>query len=105
MMDVITIIVTAVCSGSLSWLFTLRYTRQQAKSDAMKSVQDVYQELIEDLRADRSSLRDKISDMEKQLQSLSDEVASNAKKLHALRPFVCYVQDCPNRKIVQNECK
>lgn len=79
MMDVITIIVTAVCSGSLSWLFTLRYTRQQAKTDAMKSVQDVYQELIEDLRADRSSLRDKISDMEKQLQSLSDEVASNAK--------------------------
>ena len=46
---IITAIITALCTGGLTWLFTLRYTRKQAEADAMKSVQEVYQELIEDV--------------------------------------------------------
>ena len=45
---IITAIITALCTGGLTWLFTLRYTRKQAEADAMKSVQEVYQGLIED---------------------------------------------------------
>ena len=50
--------VTALASGSLSWITTVKWTRQQAKSDAMKSVQDVYQELVEDLKRDRDLQRE-----------------------------------------------
>ena len=44
---IITAVVTAFCTGGLTWLFTLRYTRKQAEADAMKSVQEVYQKLTE----------------------------------------------------------
>ena len=33
---IITAVITALCTGSLTWLFTLRYTRKQAEADAMK---------------------------------------------------------------------
>ena len=42
---IITAIITALCTGGLTWLFTLRYTRKQAEADAMKSVQEVNQHL------------------------------------------------------------
>ena len=32
---IITAIITALCTGGLTWLFTLRYTRKQAEADAM----------------------------------------------------------------------
>ena len=54
---IITAIITALCTGGLTWLFTLRYTRKQAEADAMKSVQEVYQGLIEDMKNDRKELR------------------------------------------------
>ena len=44
-------------TSGLTWLFTLRYTRKQAEADAMKSVQEVYQELIEDMKNDRKELK------------------------------------------------
>ena len=62
--EILALIVTAVTSGSLSWLVTIKFTRKQAEADAMKSVQDVYQELIKDLRTSNSSLKEKIAEME-----------------------------------------
>ena len=50
---VITSLVTLVTSSGLTALITSRSVRQRAKADAMKAVQDVYQETINDLRQDR----------------------------------------------------
>ena len=53
---IITAIITALCTGGLTWLFTLRYTRKQAEADAMKSVQEVYMALIAEMKNGRKEL-------------------------------------------------
>ena len=95
-----TILITAVTSGGLGWVFTARWTRKQAQADAMRSVQEVYQEMIDDLRKDRQSLKMKVEELERQVAGLESEVKRNAAALNALKPFICYVEDCPNRKKV-----
>ena len=95
-----TILITAVTSGGLGWVFTARWTRKQAQADAMRSVQEVYQEMIDDLRKDRQSLKMKVEELERQVAVLESEVRKNALALNAMKPFVCYVENCPNRKKV-----
>lgn len=103
---------TAIASGSISWITTVKWTRQQAKSDAMKSVQDVYQELMEDLKHDRDAQRqenerltEKLKEYGKRFDELESKCEQNErryieqeKRIHALRPLVCSVVSCPNRK-------
>lgn len=103
---------TAIASGSISWITTVKWTRQQAKSDAMKSVQDVYQELMEDLKQDRDAQRqenerltEKLKEYGKRFDELESKCEQNErryieqeKRIHALRPLVCSVVSCPNRK-------
>lgn len=100
MNEIWTILITAITSGGLGWIFTARWTRKQAEADAMKSVQEVYQEMIDDLRKDRQSLKMKVEELERQVAGLESEVKRNAAALNALKPFLCYVEDCPNRKKV-----
>jgi len=42
----ITTVISSICTGGITWLFTLKYTRKQAEADAMLSVQNVYQQKI-----------------------------------------------------------
>lgn len=105
-------LVTAIASGSISWVTTVKWTRQQAKSDAMKSVQDVYQELMEDLKKDRDAQREenerltaKIQEYGKRFDELERKCKENErryleqeKRLRAMRPLLCSVVSCPNRK-------
>ena len=100
MNEIWTILITAITSGGLGWIFTARWTRKQAEADAMKSVQEVYQEMIDDLRKDRQSLKMKVEELERQVAGLESEVKRNAAALNALKPFLCYVENCPNRKKV-----
>ena len=53
--EIITLIVTALTSGFVTSLVTLRFTRKQAENDAVKGVQDIYQELVDDLKRDRKA--------------------------------------------------
>lgn len=105
-------VVTALASGSISWITTAKWTRQQAKSDAMKSVQDVYQELVEDLKHDRDLQREdnerlvaKLKEYGQRFDELETKCNENRqryieqeKRIRALRPLVCSVVSCPNRK-------
>ena len=100
MNEIWTILITAVTSGGLGWIFTARWTRKQAEADAMKSVQEVYQEMIDDLRKDRQSLKMKVEELERQVAGLESEVKRNTVALNAMKPFLCYVEGCPNRKKV-----
>lgn len=103
-------ILTLLCGGGLGWLFTLRATRKKADADAMKCVQDVYQQTIDDLnkyvsdiRTDRNALRkdrdemrdenkrlqDKLDKLENDIRDLRNVVARNSRKVDAMRPLVC----------------
>jgi hypothetical protein len=47
----------AIGGGGI-WLFTIKSTREKARAEAMKEVQDVYQETIIDLREDKRILKE-----------------------------------------------
>ena len=111
MMEWVSMILTALASGGLAGFGTLWYARrkskaevEQAESEAAKSWQDVYQEMIEDLRGSRdeqkeqnTTLRTKIEHLEDRISKLKDEVEQNARKLAWLIPITCCVRDCQDR--------
>lgn len=111
MMEWVSMILTALASGGLAGFGTLWYARrkskaevEQAESEAAKSWQDVYQEMIEDLRGSRDEqkeqntmLRTKIEHLEDKISKLKDEVERNARKLAWLIPITCCVRDCQDR--------
>ena len=84
-------ILAFLTGGGLLSFVTLKFTRKQAEADAMKDVQDVYQETIKDLREDKDRLGD-------ELKTLRDEVADIYKQLRELRQYKCIVIDCKMRK-------
>ena len=82
----VTTIVSSLCTGGLTWLFTLKYTRKQAEADAMLSVQNVYQQIIEDLKTDRAELKENIK-----------EVSENEREIKAMKPNLCGRKGCNQR--------
>ena len=90
---IITAIITALCTGGLTWLFTLRYTRKQ--------------ELIEDMKNDRKELKQRIDDVENQYRELQQkcnemekDIRQNARVMDIMKPFLCGVKNCLNRKSI-----
>ena len=105
--------------------FTWKFMRRKAKAeaqvaeiDAAKELQDVYQQLINDikvdreeqkayivelkedrhhLRAERDDLRRRQDSLEEVVRRLQREVASNANKLEMLRPLLCGRDNCAIR--------
>lgn len=119
--EIIIIIITAVCSGSMGWLFTLRWTRKKAESEALSSVQDIYQEIITDLKTDRSdlnaenrrlreentSLRTDISDLRDNQEKLRktqtrQQIAIDRQQrlVMAMAPKLCSVEGCQKRELM-----
>lgn len=111
---IITAIITALCTGGLTWLFTLRYTRKQAEADAMKSVQEVYQGLIGDMKNDRKELKNAYQEQKKRFDEADNKykevlqkcnemekaIKQNARVMDTMKPFLCGVKNCPNRKSI-----
>lgn len=105
--------------------FTWRWMRRRAKAeaktaeaDAAKELQDVYQQLIADiktdrdeqkeyinelkddrrhLRQDRDDLRKRQDELEEQVRTLQREVARNGRQLECLRPWMCGREGCALR--------
>ena len=80
-----------ITGGGLLSFATLKFTRKQAEANAMKAVQEVYQETIKDLREDKA-------EMNKEIQELRERVAGIYKELASLRKYKCIVTDCKQRK-------
>ena len=104
MTEYIGYLISAVVSGSLAWLATIKFTRKQAEADAMASVQNVYQELIEDLKSDREelrneniTLRDELRLLKQRLEELESKCSENARRVEEMQPNLCYCKNCPNR--------
>jgi flagellar motility protein MotE (MotC chaperone) len=94
---------------------------ESAGTAATKEVQDVYQQLNADVKADREEqrtyigelqedrrhlreereeLRQRIDDTEEKVRSLQREVAKNGRMVESMRPFLCAVLNCKRRKFV-----
>ena len=113
MNDIITQnLLTFILGGGLlsfiTGVITLKYTKKQAEAKALSSVQDVYQELIADLRADKEAMKKekiesetkwtyRIEKLESNQLSQDKKIAENEKEIQKdgrrsrlpLHPILC----------------
>lgn len=123
--DTIVAIAGMFIGGGGGAFFTWRWQRRKAKADAKaaevdaaKEMQDVYQQLINDikqdrdeqkayigelkedrlhLRRDRDDLRRRQDELEETVRTLQMTVARNSRLVELMRPFVCGKEGCPMR--------
>ena len=126
--DLISIIGLLAGGGGIGFFFTWRYARrkeaaeaEQAETSAAKEVQDVYQQLINDVKADRQEQREYIDELKQDRQHLREErdelrqridktdetvrnlqriVARNSRLVESMRPFLCSKLGCKLRQRV-----
>ncbi len=101
----ITNVVTLLSGGGLGWVFTIKSLKRQQEADAMKSAQEVYRGVIEDLNQERGRLQGTIERMEAENQERSAKLAGVERELTLIRrqlswmkPLLCGVKDCEKRK-------
>ena len=115
--DTLISVASLLIGGGGGAFFTWRWQRKKAKAeavtaeaDAAKELQDVYQQLINDiktdrdeqkayinelkedrnhLRCDRDDLRKRQDELEQQVRDLQFEVARNSRMVALMRPFLC----------------
>ena len=104
-----------------TWKWQQKKVKAEAKTaeaDAAKELQDVYQQLVQDiktdrdeqkayiqelkedrshLRQDRDDLRKRQDELEEQVRGLQREVARNGRMVANMRPFLCGLLACKNR--------
>jgi chromosome segregation ATPase len=130
--DTIINVLTLLLGSGGGAFFTWRYLRQQeaakakeaeanavtAETSAVKEVQDVYQQLITDVKADRDEqksyiselkedrrhlreerdeLRERQDKLEETVRGLQFEVARNSRIVAFMRPFLCGREGCAIR--------
>ena len=113
-------------------LFTIRYVRMKARgearsveNEATKAVQDVYQEMVEDVKKDREeqksyilelkedrnhlrhdrdelrkeneNLRKTTISLQEDIQDVKREQARQGRKLEVITPFICSRTECTER--------
>ena len=125
MTEIIIALIGALAGGGLTGVFAWRAVRRKAEgeatqteADAMKSVQDVYQQALEDqqkyisqlrdtrdhlvtdreeMRRENNELRKRLNDMDNKVRQLEHDVARNGRIVQTLRPFLCGRVGCKNR--------
>lgn len=123
--DTLISIATILLGGGGGAFFTWRWQRAKAKAEAeqaettaAKETQDMYQQLIEDMKQDRqyqreqldelrsdrdhykeerNELRDRLDAMEDKVRDLQHDVARNGRMVESLRPFICTDLGCKKR--------
>lgn len=117
--------------GGIGGFITWRYVKKKAQAEAVSAeaqatheVQDVYQQLISDvkqdrdeqksyirelkddranLRADRDELRKRQDELEESVRGLKMEVARNGRQVEMMRPFLCGRVNCADRTPVAED--
>ena len=105
-----------------------KFEAMQANAQLIKDIQSSYQQLTADLktnldtqqeyneeqkqyiqelkddrnhlREDRNDLRDRIEKTETTVRNLQREVDQNARMVKSMRPFLCGMQACPDRVLI-----
>jgi hypothetical protein len=87
-----------ISGGGFATVFTIKYTRKSAQANAMKAVQEVYQETIQDLRDDKEVIKRENNEMRSQILDLKQTVKQNCIDIDELKSYKCVVMDCRNRR-------
>ena len=123
--DTVIALLSLFVGGGGGAFFTWRWQRKRAKAeaktaeaDAAKELQDVYQQLIADvkadrdeqkayinelkddrrhLRKDRDDLRSRQDVLEETVRTLQRDVARNGRMVECMRPFLCGRSGCADR--------
>ena len=123
--DTIISIATLLLGGGGGAFFTWRWQRKKVKAeaktaeaDAAKELQDVYQQLVQDIKTDRDEqkayigelkedrrhlrderdeLRKRQDDLEETVRNLQFQVARNCRMVEFMRPFLCGREGCAIR--------
>lgn len=96
-LNIILPIVTGLLGGGATWLFTIKYDRQQAEATAMEKLQVVYQRMIDDLNADRARLEKEISQMKDKIAQLEKKFNEKERLMRIARTNCCAnAENCPN---------
>ena len=123
--DTIVAILTLLLGGGGGAFFTWKWQQRKAKAEAnsaeanaAKELQEVYQQLINDiktdrdeqkayiselkedrmhLRRDRDDLRKRQDELEETVRSLQWDVSKNNRMIGLMRPFLCGKRDCNTR--------
>lgn len=123
--EIIIALIGALTGGGLTGFFQWRANRRKAngeatqtEADAMKSLQDVYQQALEDqqsyivklretrdhivadreeMRRENNDLRKRINDTDEKVRQLERDVARNGRMVESLRPFLCGRIGCKDR--------
>lgn len=129
--DIISVISLLLGGGGLGFFFSWRYNRrkekaeaEQAETTAAKEMQDMYQQLIDDvkkdrdeqkayivelkddrqhLRQERDDLRKRLEQVEEMVHNLQIAVARNGRMVEAMRPLLCGRRGCKDRVAVTFE--
>lgn len=112
--------------GSGGAFFMWKYQRKKAKAeaetaevDAAKELQDMYQQMLADAKADRedrkvqieelrqerdhyksdrNELLERLDNMDKKMRDLQFDVARNGRQIELMRPFICTDLSCKLRQ-------
>lgn len=95
--------------STITGVITLKYTKKQAEAKALSSMQDVYQELITDLRSYNTELKkdkeesdrklsERILKLEDKQAAQEKKIAGNEREIEDLKRFKCTNLSCNNRK-------
>lgn len=91
-------VLTFILGGGIVSLVKWRSIKKQAEADAMKAVQEVYQETIKDLRDDKEMMKKDNSELRAIVSELQKTVQQNSIDIRELKGFKCIVLDCKLRK-------
>ena len=108
-LNILSPIITLILGGSLTWLFTVKYTRKQAEADAMQHFQVAYKGLIDDLTEDRDRLRKEIDELREMQRRNSARIMVLEQTLLKIAKFACIkapsCTDCVLIELTQSELK
>lgn len=135
-------LIELLCAGGLVFILTLRWQRRKAMAEAKKAeaeaksadaeansaeasaakeLQDVYQQLINDIKADREEqksyinelkedrqhlrkengeLRERIDTTDETVRQLQHDVARTGRMVEFMRPFLCGDTGCKTRQFI-----
>lgn len=91
-------VLTFIAGGGIVALVKWRSIKKQAEAEAMKAVQEVYQETIKDLRDDKEMMKRDNSELRATVGELQKIVTQNSKDISLLKQFKCVVTDCALRR-------
>lgn len=83
-LNIIIPIVTLLLGGGGTWLLTIKSTKKEAEASAMDKVQEIYQELITDMKEDRDAVKAERDSAKEDLNKLIPQYKELENKLTEL---------------------